>query len=270
MKGRNSLPRRRCHGFLRARGRGRSLGQGLVEFALVLPVLLLLFAATLDGGRLFYAQISLSNMAREGAFEAARTQGDATAVTQRVQLEARHGGVLDVTPSDIRVTCASGCSQALGSTVAVSVDARFNLITPVLTPFFGGSFQLTLSRTATAQVEVLPQPIVPPEPSAPPPPTPTPEPSDTPVPTPEPASPPPETPPPSPTESPTLPPCVHPPKVIDMTPAEADEAITLSHLNPVGYHDLSTGKKGVVQAQNPDWTLCRPPGSDVTYHWRPY
>jgi Flp pilus assembly protein TadG len=268
MKGQNSLPRHRGR-CVPGAGRRRSRGQALVEFALVLPVLLLFFAAALDGGRLFYAQVSLSNMAREGAFEAARTQGDAAAVTQRVQLEARNSGVLDVTPTDIRVTCTAGCAQTLGSRVAVSVDARFNLVTPVLTPFFGGSFQLTLTRTATAQVEVLPQPTVPPAPSAPPPPTPTPEPSETPAPTPPSGTPPPPTPTPAPTPTPTLPPCVHPPKVIDMTPAEADEAITLSGLNPVGYHDLSTGKKGVVQAQNPDWTLCRPPGSDVTYHWRP-
>ncbi|MDQ3870939.1 MAG: pilus assembly protein, partial [Chloroflexota bacterium] len=44
-----------------------------MEFALVLPVFALFFAATLDLGRLFYAQITLTNAAREGAFQAART-----------------------------------------------------------------------------------------------------------------------------------------------------------------------------------------------------
>jgi len=267
MKGQNSLPRHRGRCAPGARGRRRSRGQALVEFALVLPVLLLFFAAALDGGRLFYAQVSLSNMAREGAFEAARTQGDATAVTQRVQLEARHSGVLDVTPTDIRVVCTAGCAQTLGSRVTVSVDARFNLVTPVLTPFFGGSFQVTLTRDATAQVEVLPQPTVPPPPSAPPPPTATPEPTPSPEPTPVPSNPPSPTPEPSPSPTPS---CAYPPAIIGLTPAQADQAITIAGFNPVGYHDLSTGKKGEVQAQNPDWTLCRPLGSDVTYHWRPW
>ena len=58
---------------LRAHHRSRTLGQSLVEFALVLPVFLLFFAAALDLGRVFYANITLNNAAREGAFQAAIT-----------------------------------------------------------------------------------------------------------------------------------------------------------------------------------------------------
>lgn len=42
-------------------------GQSLVELALMLPVLLLILLGVLDLGRLFFAQVTLSNASREGA-----------------------------------------------------------------------------------------------------------------------------------------------------------------------------------------------------------
>lgn len=45
----------------------RLRGQSLVEFALALPLLVLLVAITADVGRAFTAYIELGNMAREGA-----------------------------------------------------------------------------------------------------------------------------------------------------------------------------------------------------------
>ena len=45
----------------------RLTGQSLVEFALALPLLVLLVAITADVGRAFTAYIELGNMAREGA-----------------------------------------------------------------------------------------------------------------------------------------------------------------------------------------------------------
>jgi Flp pilus assembly protein TadG len=59
----------------RARRRGRSLGQTLVEFALVLPIFFLLLFGLLDMGRLVYMNSTVSQAAREaartGAVEAA-------------------------------------------------------------------------------------------------------------------------------------------------------------------------------------------------------
>jgi len=42
-------------------------GQAMVEFALVLPILLLLLCGIIDFGWLYYNQITLNNAAREGA-----------------------------------------------------------------------------------------------------------------------------------------------------------------------------------------------------------
>jgi Flp pilus assembly protein TadG len=49
------------------RGRARSRGQSLVEFALVLPVFIFLLFALIDGGRLVYQNSVVSQAAREGA-----------------------------------------------------------------------------------------------------------------------------------------------------------------------------------------------------------
>ena len=88
---------------LRRHYANRSRGQSLVEFALILPVFMVLFATTLDLGRLAVAQLSVANAAREGAFQASKTPGDfsptacpttgtANLVTCRVQLELRDSG----------------------------------------------------------------------------------------------------------------------------------------------------------------------------------
>ena len=42
-------------------------GQSIVEFALVLPILLILLCGIIDFGWLYYNQITLNNAAREGA-----------------------------------------------------------------------------------------------------------------------------------------------------------------------------------------------------------
>ncbi len=49
------------------RGQRRFHGQTLVEFALVLPIFLLLVFAVIDGGRYIFLSSTLSNAAREGA-----------------------------------------------------------------------------------------------------------------------------------------------------------------------------------------------------------
>ena len=69
----------------------RSAGQALVEFAFVLPVLLLLMVAIVDFGIIFYTQMTVTNAAWEGARAGATivdpTQGDQE-ITGAVQAAA--------------------------------------------------------------------------------------------------------------------------------------------------------------------------------------
>ena len=162
----------------RHRRRPKTRGQSLVEFALILPIMLLFVAAILDLGRVFYATVTLENSAREGAFQAAQTpesfdQGQpcdtaTNMVTCRVQLEAKGSGV-NIAASDIDMTCSPGsCAGAAGNTVRVDVTGTFTLITPLLSMFFGGQ-TIPMSASAIAQVEYLPDPntaTLPPSPIA--------------------------------------------------------------------------------------------------------
>jgi hypothetical protein len=147
----------------------RSRGQSVVEFALLLPVFMLFFATTLDLGRLAAAQLSVANAAKEGAFQASSTPtdfnasnpcpstGDSNLVLCRVQLELKGSGI-SVSPSDIAITCSqTGCPTGMGSRVTVSVTGRFQLLTPVLSPFFGGT-NIAFTRSSTVQRETLPAP----------------------------------------------------------------------------------------------------------------
>src|SRR5690242_4206047 len=52
--------------------RARALGQSMVEFALILPVMLLLVAAAVDLGRLFFGYVAVENAAKEGALFGSR------------------------------------------------------------------------------------------------------------------------------------------------------------------------------------------------------
>jgi hypothetical protein len=251
---------------------GRSRGQSLVEFALILPVFALLFAATLDLGRLFYAQITLTNSAREGAFEGARDPSqfkknaacdpDANKVVCRVILES-NASFISVAPKDIDMWCSPDCAEALDHSVTVEVQGKFTFVTPLMAPFFGGKQIIDLRARATAQREVIPTPA----PTVlPPPPTIIPPPSEEPTPTPtagDGGGGPTPTPAPVPECTVTLrgyedQPGLFPPNVIGMSPDSASAAIAAKGLTPVGEGDLTTGQRNRVREQNPDSSICVP------------
>jgi Flp pilus assembly protein TadG len=248
-------------------GPRRRRGQGFVEFAFILPVFLLIFAATLDLGRVFYAQISLTNAAREGAFQAAKTPGsfqegepcDTTTnlVVCRVLLESKDSFV-EVQPDDVAMACTpSDCTRAVGNTVKVTVEGSFVLLTPILSAVLGGQ-TLTLSGDATAQLEVFTAVTTTTTTSTTATTTTTTTTSTTTSTTST-----------STTSTTTTTACVNPPNVIDMVPSEASALITANGFTPLGYDDLTKGTKNRVQEQNPDSTQCVASGSTVSYHYRP-
>ena len=146
-----------------------------MEFVLVLPAFLLLFAVTLDLGRLAFARVTLENAAREGAFQGAVTptsfaagqpcpsDGASNLVVCRTQLESR-GSPITIAPADVAMVCSPvDCSTGIGNTVTVNVTGHFTLLTPLLAVFFGGTRELAIVATASTQIETLPVPsFVPP------------------------------------------------------------------------------------------------------------
>jgi Flp pilus assembly protein TadG len=109
-------------------------GAAAVEFALVLPLLLLLVFGIIDFGRALNAQITLTQAAREGARLAALGQSAAT-VTSQAQAAAT-----DLSPVTVAVT---GCAVGAGGTAnaTVTVTYHFSFLTPVgaIAALVGGS-----------------------------------------------------------------------------------------------------------------------------------
>jgi Flp pilus assembly protein TadG len=116
-------------------------GQGLVEFTLTLPLLLLIVIGTLDLGRIFFAYMTITNASREGAFYA--TSNPPTNATNISNIQARARAEADgviIVPGQMTVTssCPSGSCAAdtnNSNPVRVTVSYPFQLIT---TQILGG------------------------------------------------------------------------------------------------------------------------------------
>ncbi|MEW6726174.1 TadE/TadG family type IV pilus assembly protein [Desulforudis sp. 1088] len=122
-------------------------GQSLVEFALILPLLLLLLFGTIEFGRVFSASLVITNAAREGARLGAVGKTDAQ-ITQSVKdmcSPPLDGGALD-----IEVRPAEGV-RAPGGEVTVTVGYGVSLVTPVLSGIAPNPFPL--NAKATMRVE---------------------------------------------------------------------------------------------------------------------
>lgn len=131
------------HSSLQVPGQQRDRGATAVEFALLLPVLLLVVFGIVDFGRALNAQITLTQAAREGA---RLTALNAPNVVSRTQAAATGLSPVAVTVSS---SCPAGATQT--SEAVVQVSYSFSFITPVsaIAALFGGSgFGSGLTLTA--------------------------------------------------------------------------------------------------------------------------
>lgn len=123
-------------------------GVALVEFAMVLPLLLVLVFGIVDFGRAFQTWITLTNAAREGARLGTVSQ-DVQAVRRRCESTAALNGV----------SCSvSGLPGITGQDVTVTARFTLRFITPVgsLISLIGGQGMRTtynMSSTATMRIE---------------------------------------------------------------------------------------------------------------------
>lgn len=144
---------------LRRLARARLLrGQSLVEFALVLPILLLLIGGAVDLGRLFYAQIAISNAAKEGAFFGATSPGcaepgsgctDPRTVSWHVEQETIGLSAVSHTTECLHAGAPVSLASCQEDDVyEVGVSYTFSLATPILSGIFGGAIPLHASATS--------------------------------------------------------------------------------------------------------------------------
>lgn len=132
-------------------------GQGLVEFALILPLLLLIFMGIVDFGRAIYAYNSVSNAAREGARLAIVDQRIGAGGAYLAAIEAANQATalgLDPTNStQVLVTfpTSTTCPAiSAGCPARVRVQYYFSPITPIIGRILG---PLTVGSTTELPVE---------------------------------------------------------------------------------------------------------------------
>jgi Flp pilus assembly protein TadG len=124
----------------------RDRGAAAVEFALLLPLLLLLVFGIIDFSRALNAEITLTQAAREGARLEALGQANVVSRTQ-----AAATGLSPVT-----VTIVTSCVTGSGAGVDAVVQTSYNFlfITPVsaIAAMFGGSISSSLTLTAQSEM----------------------------------------------------------------------------------------------------------------------
>jgi Flp pilus assembly protein TadG len=130
--------------------RGRTTsdrGAAAVEFALLLPLLLLLLFGIIDFGRALNAQITLTQAAREGARLTAL--GNTTAVVDSGTIAAATN--LSLGDSNVTITSPCPANFAPGSNAIVTVTYSFSFVTPVgaIAGLFGSGFGSPVTLTAT-------------------------------------------------------------------------------------------------------------------------
>jgi cell division septation protein DedD len=192
-------------------------GQSLTEFALVLPLMLMLVLFGIDFGRVFLGWIELNNVAREAANYAAENPTAWNTVNPDTAAQAEYARL--VTADATRINCTlpgtipapsfpNGVDgqNGIATPVKVSLTCTFGLITPIVSQVLGASIPVSASaafpiRSGFIPDIPLPTPTPTPSPTPEPTPAPTPTPTPAPTPTPNPSATP--TPTPAPTAAPT-------------------------------------------------------------------
>jgi hypothetical protein len=144
---------------------GRPRGQGLVEFALVIPIFLLIVIGLFDLGRAVFINNGLGNAARE-AVRLAIVNQDPALVAKRAQ-DMAFGVALTGTPADMVAFYRSGpdhddvesnepCDNsdddhaiAVGCVAVITTEATWQPITPII-----GNIVGALPLTARSELPV--------------------------------------------------------------------------------------------------------------------
>ena len=139
------------------RGRRRSArGQGLTEFALVFPLLILVILGIFDAGRLIFADNTITNAARE-----ATRVGIIDQTTATIQNEAINQATsLGLTVADVDVKFCNSDASVCTTTKPVNLDAlvqvkvtyAWTAITPIIGTLIGPKTVTAVARMAIERV----------------------------------------------------------------------------------------------------------------------
>ena len=141
-------------------------GNALVEFALVLPLLLLIFAGIVDFGFLFQRYEVITNAAREGARIGVLPGYEAADVQQRVldyvqaglSMSAGDAAAAVGTPDVQTVMLAAATGAPFAATqVTVSFTYNYLIIGPIVNLVTGGDWaaSITINSRSTMRREIV-------------------------------------------------------------------------------------------------------------------
>ena len=139
----------------------KSRGQSLVEFALILPILLLLVLGAMDIGRIITTKIAVTNAAREGANFLSRNvfmdevlnsdDIDATCDVIMAEGQSTDGAFINVEISCSEIDITDCCTK--GDPVIVTVTKEVDLIYGDILEFLG-SISGPLEIASSVQMRV--------------------------------------------------------------------------------------------------------------------
>jgi hypothetical protein len=157
---------------LRGNRAGRGRGQALVEFAMVLPIIVLLIAGFIEIGRAVFAYNTIANAARQGARVAAVNQlaavtecdetrpiedpyephwsitGCAIAAAATLGITAANVSVSYATPPSTSLSCSPALH--IGCIAAITVTYHYAVSTPFVNMLIG---PITMSQTSEMPIE---------------------------------------------------------------------------------------------------------------------
>jgi hypothetical protein len=193
-------------------GKRRSRGQSLVEFALVLPLILLIVMFGIDFGRAYLGWVNLQNAARIAANYAgthplanwgSASDPDRIKYTALVNSDfATSNCLLGALPQPTFIDGpdAGNTTNDIGDSAKVKLTCTFRFATPFIGAIIGNQLAMAADSTFVVRSGEYSTTVIPtPTPAPTPTPVPTPTPTPTPVPTPTPTG----TPGPTPTATPT-------------------------------------------------------------------
>lgn len=139
----------------------RASGQSLIEFALVIPLILLIVVVFIDLGRIVYFHSALSNAVREGARYAIANQFTSSAqrdlnIRQKV---INYATALPLNLNDISVYCEQNPANLVkdqanpcNNFITVSADVEIEPMVPFLAQIIGAGNTFNITASSTMQM----------------------------------------------------------------------------------------------------------------------
>ncbi len=130
------------------RGRFTHAGQELVEFAITIPIFILLIMGIFDLGRGVYYYTLIHNAAREGARHGIVFPDDSAGIISQAR---RILSGLDPTDVNVWVDCNDGATCP--DHIVVRVTYTFTPVTPLIGRLFGPEGEVLLTSTSQMRLE---------------------------------------------------------------------------------------------------------------------